>query len=384
MIPYSRQSINQDDINSVVEVLKSDFLTQGKKVPAFENAICDYTGSKYGVAVNSGTSALHIACLSLGLTTGDILWTTPITFVASANCGLYCGAHVDFVDIDTSAWNIDVNCLKEKLIEADKNGHLPKVLIVVHMAGLPADMLEIHALSEQYGFGIVEDASHALGATYLGKPVGSCQYSDITVFSFHPVKSITTGEGGMAVTNNQMLANRMRLFAGHGITKNSDLMNKEPDGEWYYQQIELGYNYRLSDIHAALGISQLKRLDEFVQRRSAIASVYDSSFEQLPLQTPLKYDDRQSAYHLYPVLLEESAAVDRKQLFTKLREKGIGAHVHYIPVHAQPYYQAKGFKLGDFRNAENYYNKVISLPCFPLLKAEEQQYVIDTIKDTLT
>lgn len=384
MIPYARQSIDQSDKDAVLEVLGSDFLTQGPKVPEFENAVCGYTGASFGVAVNSCTSALHIACLALGLGKGDYLWTTPLTFVASANCGLYCGGEIDFVDIDPVTRNIDVCLLKQKLELAEKSGSLPKILVVVHFCGLPADLKEIHVLSKRYQFKVIEDASHALGATYNDNPVGNCHYSDITVFSFHPVKPVTSGEGGMAVTNDRELAQNMRLFAGHGITRDPDLMTGEPEGDWYYQQVALGYNYRMSDIHAALGVSQLKHLKPFIQARQQIAVKYDKAFECLPLQLPTVPVDRKSAYHLYSVSLDANSTFSRKQLFDKLREKGIGVQVHYIPVHLQPYYQNKGFAKGDFPQAESFYDRAMSLPCFAHMTAAEQACVIDTIKDVVS
>jgi len=383
MIPYGRQTISQDDIDAVVEVLKSDFLTQGDVGPAFEKAVCDYTGTQYGVAVNSGTSGLHVACMALGLKSGDSLWTSPITFVASANCGLYCGANIDFVDIDKNSWNIDVDLLREKLELASHNNSLPRILVVVHLAGLPADMQQIHQLSCEYGFKVIEDASHALGATYQKKSIGNCQYSDIAVFSFHPVKPITTGEGGMAVTNDEELASKMRLFAVHGITRDASLMDKASEGDWYYQQVALGYNYRLSDIHAALGLSQLKRLDDFTLTRKQIADRYHKQLSELPLKLPTRLQDRSSAFHLYSVLLTDKAKLNRQQIFKQLRDKGIGVNVHYIPVHTQPFYRAMGFKSGDFPNSEHYYANAITLPCFPALQKNEQQYVINVLSELL-
>jgi len=384
MIPYGRQSISEADIEAVNKVLRSDYLTQGKIVPEFEQAVCNYTGARYGVAVNSGTSALHIACLALGLKEGDYLWTTPITFVASSNCGRYCGAEVDFVDINENSWNIDVGRLKEKLLVAEKENTLPKVLVVVHFAGLAADLEEIRELSNHYGFYVIEDACHALGARYRDLAVGGCQYSEITVFSFHPVKSITSGEGGMALTNDRQLAETMRLLSCHGITRNPDKMNRHIDGAWYYEQIMLGYNYRMSDIHAALGISQLKRLDEFVQHRSRIAETYHRELKRLPLQLPLIAGDHHSAYHLYTVVLTDGSALSRDELFSKMREREIGVNVHYIPVHTQPYYKKSGHQSGTYPKAENYYQRALTLPCFPGLQYSEQKYVIDTLTELLT
>jgi len=383
MIPYGRQSVSQEDIDAVIKVLKSDFLTQGPVTPEFEKAICSYTGATYGVAVSSGTAALHVACLALGLGKGDVLWTVPNTFVASANCGIYCGAQIDFVDISEYSWNIDVEKLKEKLEVASLSGKLPKVLVVVHFSGLPADMAEISELALKYDFHIIEDACHALGASYRTSHVGSCSYSDITVFSFHPVKSITTAEGGIAVTHNEEFANRMRLLASHGITRNQSMMMNESEGEWYYQQIELGFNYRLSDIHAGLGLSQLMKLDQFIETRQQIAREYDEAFSGLPVDVIPAYEDRKSAYHLYPIVLKGECAVSRSELYQRLREQGIGINVHYIPVHMQPYYRSNGFIEGDFPVAENYYRQAVSLPCFPELTTTQQRKVISLVQKYL-
>lgn len=380
MIPYSRQSVFQEDIDAVVDVLESNFLTQGPVVPEFEKAICEYTRAQFAVAVNSGTSALHIACLSLGLGKDDYLWTVPNTFVASANCGLYCGAQVDFVDIDAQSWNIDVEKLQEKLAIAAKSGKLPKILVVVHYAGLPADMQQIHDLSKEYGFAVIEDACHALGAFYQQEPIGRCVFSDLTVFSFHPLKSITSGEGGMAVTNDAQLAAQMKMLASHGITRDESLMEKSPDGPWYYQQLYLGYNYRMSDIHAALGLSQLKRLDNFVKKRRDVTERYNKELSKLPLQLPLSSNDRSSAHHLYPLRITTSADIQRKQLFIFLRENGIGVNVHYIPVHLQPFYRKMGFREGDFPVAEQFYQSAVSIPCYPTLTEQDQQFVIESLK----
>ncbi len=378
MIPYSCQSITQEDIDAVNEVLKSPFLTQGDAVPTFEQALCEYTGAHHAVAVNSGTSALHIACLALGLQADDYLWTSPISFVASANCGLFCGAKIDFVDINSDSWNIDVQLLEEKLEMAATQGRLPKILVVVHFAGLPADMDKIHQLSLKYQFRIIEDACHALGATYQGRAVGNCAYSDITVFSFHPVKSITTGEGGAAITNDLQLAQYMKMLASHGITRNNELMTHEPDGGWYYQQKALGYNYRLSDIHAALGVSQLKRLDDFINKRKKIAESYDNVLSGTLFQKPLRLQDRQSSFHLYVVLIPKT--MNRRRVFDRLRQAGIGVNVHYVPIHLQPYFASQGFDEGDFPLAESYYARAISLPCYPLLTEEKQHYVTECLE----
>ncbi len=386
MIPYGRQSISEEDIQAVVEVLRSDFLTQGPAVSVFEGGVCDYTGAKYGVAVNSGTSALHLACLALGLGAGDWLWTSCITFVASANCGRYCGAEVDFVDIDPVSWNLSVERLKEKLETANKENRLPKILVAVHLSGLPCDMEPIHALSKQYGFRVIEDASHAIGGRYQGEPVGSCRFSDITVFSFHPVKTVTTGEGGMALTNDQALADKMMRLRTHGITRDSELMSHEPDGPWYYQQIDLGFNYRMTDIQAALGISQLKRLDEFVSRRHELADRYDHLLQDLPIQCPSRDDgDKYSGLHLYVVRIKKhGSSGTHKQIFCYMRDKGVGVNVHYIPVHTQPYYNQQGMREGSFLEAERYYNEAISLPMYPELSEQQQNYVVDALKEAIS
>ena len=388
MIPYGHQDISEEDIEAVVEVLRSDYLTQGPAVPVFEQVICDYTEAKYGVAVNSGTSALHIACLALELGKGDWLWTTPITFVASANCGLYCDAKVDFVDIDPITWNLSAEKLEEKLKEAEREGKLPKVIVAVHLCGLSCDMEKISNLSKQYGFSIIEDASHALGGQYQEKNIGNGQYSDISTFSFHPIKNITTGEGGMAVTNNPELAEKMRRLRSHGITSDPALMTHSKDGLWYYQQIELGFNYRMSDLHAALGISQLKRLDEFIANRRSIAKRYDQALSELPLQLPSKSktnsEESSSAYHLYIIRLQNSQGKsDRKTVLEALRDKDIQAHVHYIPLHTQPYYQQFGFKEGDFPEAENYYSEAMTLPIYSAMSNAEQDTVVRELKTEL-
>jgi len=384
MIPYGRQNISDDDIKTVVDVLKSDFLTQGPLVPKFENVVCDYVGSKYGVAVNSGTSALHIACLSLGLKSGDWLWTTPVTFVASANCGLYCGAQVDFVDIDSNSWNISIDQLTKKLELAKKENKLPKILVAVHLCGLPCDMESLYQLSQEYGFYVIEDACHAIGGKYQNAPIGNCQYSDITVFSFHPVKTITTGEGGMAVTNNKKLAEKMRLLRSHGITREPGLMTSVPDGPWYYQQIELGFNYRMTDLQAALGISQLKRLDTFVAKRHEIAKKYNEFLSELPLQLPNHTDGKYSGMHLYVIRVKKNHTdKTHRQIFEFLRDKGIGVNLHYIPVHTQPYYKEMGFKQGDFKEAEAYYQEAISLPMFPDLTDEDIKTIVATVSKSL-
>lgn len=382
-IPYGRQHITDADIEAVVSVLKSDFLTQGSQVPAFEELVSTYTGASYGVAVNSATSALHIACLALGLGKGDWLWTTPNTFVASSNCALYCGATVDFVDIDPVTLNMSVEKLAEKLQLAKANHTLPKIVIPVHFAGEPCDMAAIYALSQQYGFKIIEDASHAIGGSYQQKPIGSCQYSDITVFSFHPVKIITTAEGGLATTNNQILAKKMQLFRSHGITREADKMTHEADGSWYYQQVDLGFNYRMTELQGALGVSQMANLDTFVARRHQLANRYDTLLAELPIILPFRNPKNYSGLHLYPIQIKPESGRTRKQVFDSLRAQNIGVNVHYIPVHTQPYYAKLGFKQGDFPHAESYYAQAISLPLYYDLSEDLQDQVIEALKVAL-
>lgn len=385
MIPYGRQDITQADIDAVVEVLKSDFLTQGPLVPRFEQAVATYTGAEYAVAVNSATSALHLACLALGLGPGDVLWTSPITFVASANCARYCGADVDFVDIDPRTYNLCPQALEQKLIEAERRGRLPKIVVPVHLAGQPCDMAAIHALAQRYGFRIVEDASHAIGARYRGEPVGNCRYSDITVFSFHPVKIITTAEGGMALTNDAALAEKMALLRSHGITREPEEMTHEPDGPWYYQQIDLGFNYRMTELQAALGLSQLERLDVYVAQRAKLAQQYDELLAGLPVVTPWQHPDGASAWHLYVVRLQlDGLPLNHRQVFEALREQGIGVNLHYIPVHTQPYYRRLGFGSGDFPIAEAYYAEAISLPLYPTLPESDQMRVVSALRRVLS
>ena len=385
MIPYGRQDISETDIQAVVDVLRSDFLTQGPAVPAFENAVADYCGAGHAVTVNSATSALHIACLALGVGKGDIVWTSPITFVASANCALYCGADVDFVDIDPRTYNLSTERLAEKLAQAEKSGRLPKVVIPVHLCGQPCDMAGIHALSQRYGFKIIEDASHAIGGKYKGEPIGNCRYSDITVFSFHPVKIITTGEGGMALTNNENLAKRMQLLRSHGITREAGEMTHAPDGPWYYQQIELGFNYRMTDIQAALGLSQMSRLDEFVAKRHAIAKRYEQLLADLPVITPWQHPDGYSGLHLYVIRLKlAEIGKTHRQVFEALRAAGIGVNLHYIPVYRQPYYEDMGFKAGLCPEAERYYLEAISLPMYPNLTEAQQDKVIESLRVATT
>ena len=381
MIPYGRQDITDEDVQAVVEVLKSDFLTQGPSVPRFEDLVAEYCGVENAVAVNSATSALHIACLALGLGKGDLLWTVPTTFVASANCALYCGAEVDFVDIDPQSYTMSVPALAEKLKFAKLQGLLPKIVVPVHLCGQSADMAGIQVLAQEYGFKIIEDASHAIGGSYKGEPIGNCSYSDITVFSFHPVKIITTGEGGMALTNDRELARKMELLRSHGITRETDLMTHEPDGPWYYEQIDLGFNYRMTDLHAALGCSQMTRLDDYVARRHELANHYHEALSDLPVITPWQSSEGYSAYHLYVIRLDsDKIAPSHLQVFNSLREQGIGVNMHYIPVHTQPYYQDLGFMIGDFPEAESYYAEAISLPLYPTLTHEKQQEVISALK----
>ena len=384
MIPYGKQDINPADINSVIDVLQSDFLTQGPQTPLFEKTLVDYCGVNYGVAVNSATSALHIACLALGLGEGDWLWTSPNSFVASANCGLYCDAKIDFVDIDSKTYNLSTIELEKKLIQAKQENKLPKVVIPVHFAGQSCNMKKIHFLSQEYGFKIIEDASHAIGGKYLEKPIGGCQYSDITVFSFHPVKIITTAEGGLATTNSKELAEKMRLFRSHGITRDKTLMTRDPDGDWYYQQVGLGFNYRMTELQAALGISQMQRLDEFVAKRHILQERYDLLLSDLPIIEPYQDKDNYSALHLYPIQIDlNKVSKNREQIFNVLRENGIGVNVHYIPIHTQPYYLQFGFREGDFPNSESYYNRTISIPLFHTMTAEQQDEVLDVLKRVL-
>ena len=378
-IPYGRQDVNKNDIDAVVDVLKSDYLTQGPVVPKFESAIALNTGAKYAVAVNSATSALHLACLALDVGPGDHVWTSPITFVASANCALYCGANVDFVDIDSRTYNMSVSVLTEKLQQAHKTNTLPKVLIPVHLAGQSCEMKAIHSLSLKYGFKIIEDASHAIGARYLDNPVGNCCYSDITIFSFHPVKIITTGEGGMAVTNNNNLANIMRRLRSHGITRNPSEMVGTTDGSWYYQQLNLGFNYRMTDIQAALGLSQLNRLEKFVVKRNSLSRRYNELLKDLPITLPWQHSDCFSACHLYIIRISnKSESFDRLEVFERFLSNGIGVNMHYIPVYRQPYYKKFNYNYDDFPEAENYYLESISLPLFPNL-TEQQQVLITKI-----
>lgn len=381
MIPYGRQHITQSDIDAVTEVLQSDFLTQGPAVPAFEQRLCDLTTAKHAVAVNSATSALHIACLALGVGPGSRVWTSPVSFVASANCARYCGADVDFVDVEPDSGNMAVDKLRKKLELARTLDTLPQVIIPVHLAGASCDMQQIHYLANEFGFAIIEDASHAVGASYKDEPVGNCRYSDITVFSFHPVKIITTAEGGMALTNRTELADKMRLLRSHGISRDDALMTEPSHGAWYYQQLLLGLNYRMTDLQAALGLSQSIRLLPIIQKRQLLAANYNRLLAHLPLGMPALDDENISAWHLYIIRLDDKSM--RKAVFDGLRAAGIGVNVHYIPIHTQPYYQQLGFDWGDFTVAEDFYERIISLPMFPELTGEQQQYIADTLQQVL-
>ncbi len=380
IIPYGQQEVSDDDIDAVVNVLRSSCLTQGLVVPKFEHKVSEYVGSKYAVAVNSGTSALHIACHSLGLGKGDYLWTTPITFVASSNCALYCGAKVDFVDIDSNSWNMSVELLSEKLKKAKDNNMLPKVVVVVHLCGLSCEMEQIQNLAKKYKFYIIEDACHALGGKYQNQMIGNCRYSDITVFSFHPVKNITTGEGGMAVTNNRELFKHMCILRSHGITRDPSEMIQGSDYSRTYQQIDIGFNYRMTDIQAALGISQLVRLDGFIQKRHQIAKIYNKSLDRLFLKLPIYNNiSHYSGLHLYVIRTKGLSVGHNKELFNILRSQGVGVNKHYIPVYRQPYYSKFGFKIDNFNNAELYYKEAITLPIFPSLTKNNIKYVVDIV-----
>jgi len=380
MIPYARQDISQADIDAVVAVLRSDFLTQGPTIADFEQAVAARTTARHAVAANSATSALHFACLALGLGPGDRLWTVPNTYVASANCGRYCGAEVDFVDIDARTYNLSTDALTSKLAAAERAGSLPKVLVAVHFAGQSCDMQGIHALSVRYGFRVVEDASHAIGGRYRGGAVGSCTYSDIAVFSFHPVKIITSGEGGMALTNDAKLAARMRRLRTHGVTREPAQLRRADQGPWYYEQLDLGFNYRMTDIQAALGLSQLRRIDEFLARRRQIAATYDRRLADLPLILPFQHPDTESAFHLYPVQVDDARTqLDRATLVERLRKLGVAASVHYIPVHTQPYYRRQGFRQGQFPKAESYYSRAMSLPMYASLSASDVDSVVSAL-----
>ncbi|GCA52245.1 UDP-4-amino-4-deoxy-L-arabinose--oxoglutarate aminotransferase [Sinorhizobium sp. KGO-5] len=377
MIPYGRQDITQADIDAVADVLRSDYLTQGPMVPRFEEALTGHTGVKFAIAANSATSALHIACMAVGLGPGDWLWTSPLTFVASANCALYCGAGIDFVDVDPRTYNLSPAELERKLVKAEREGVLPKVVVPVHLTGQPCEMEEIHELGKRYGFKVIEDASHAIGGKYQGEPIGNCRFSDVTVFSFHPVKIVTTAEGGAALTNNRELADRMALFRSHGITRDPAAMTHEPDGPWYYQQLDLGYNYRMTDMQAALGLSQMARLNEYVARRHVLARRYDEMLAPLPVVRPWQHPDSYSGLHLYVIRLElANVSKSRRAVFEGLRARGVGVNLHYIPIHTQPYYSRFGFRNGDFPESERYYEEAITLPMYPLMSEAQQDEVV--------
>ena len=385
MIPYGRQEVTDEDILEVEKVLRSDFLTQGPIIPKFEQAIADYCGVNYTVAVNSATSALHIACLALDLGPGDWMWTSPNTFVASANCAIYCGAKVDFVDIDPKTYNISIGALTDKLYEAEKLGKLPKIVIPVHFAGQPCEMQKIHDLSKKYGFKIIEDASHAIGSS-LGKiKTGSCKYSDISIFSFHPVKIITSAEGGIALTKNENLQNKMQRFRNHGITRDNKIMKPRSNNEiWNYQQIELGFNYRITDVQAALGLSQLKRLDNYVEIRHKIAEYYNSKLKKLPITLPFQAKNTYSSYHLYPIRVKKNlTGKSQKEIYNSLLKKFIAVNIIYIPVHRHPFYEDLGFKKNDFPEAEKFHNEVICIPMYPTLNHDQKNKIIKSLETVL-
>jgi len=384
MIYYGKQSISKEDIQAVEEVLHSDFLTQGPAIERFEHPVADYCGAKYAVAVCNATAALHIACLSAGLGEGDTLWTSPITFVASANCGRYCDAEVDFVDIDEKTYNVSVTALEEKLQCAREENNLPKVVIPVHLAGQSCDMARIKELSRKYGFTIIEDASHAVGADYLDTKVGSCAFSDMAVFSFHPVKIITTGEGGMVLTNNRELYEKLMLYRSHGITRDPAKMTHISDGSWYYQQIALGCNYRMTDIQAALGASQMMRLDAFGERRRALAARYDALLQDLPLVTPYVMGGADPSWHIYVVRMAfDQISKTKQQIFEEMKEQGVVLNLHYIPVHRQPYYEKLGFRQGDFPQSEKYYDEAFTLPLYYDLTNDEQDHIVESLRKLL-
>ena len=382
-IPYGQQNISKDDIESVVDVLNSDFLTQGPKVPEFEDAIKKYCHVNHAIAVNSATSALHIACLSLGLKKGDALWTSPISFVASSNAGLYCGANVDFVDIDYRSNNMCIVALENKLIDAKINNSLPKIVMPVHMGGFSCDMEEIYKLSKKYNFKIIEDASHAIGGKYKDKPVGACIYSDITVFSFHPVKIITTGEGGMATTNKKDLFEKMNILRTHGITRDIKEMHNKDEGDWYYEQIDLGLNYRMTELQAALGISQMSRIDDFVLQRNNHASFYKDKLSSLDIFLPPENPKVYSSFHLFIVKIKSQSSAQRRVIFDYMKKENIGVNVHYIPIHLQPYYKKLKFKKGDYPISETYYNSAISIPLYPHIEEIDIKRVVMELSKAL-
>jgi UDP-4-amino-4,6-dideoxy-N-acetyl-beta-L-altrosamine transaminase len=383
VIPYGRQDISAEDVEAVIGVLRSDFLTQGPAIDRFEAAVAAYCGAKYAVAVCNATAALHIACLASGLQAGDRLWTSPNTFVASANCGLYCGAEVDFVDIDPETFNLDPATLEAKLEAAAKAGTLPKILAPVHFSGQPCDMERIAKAARRHGVTLLEDASHAVGAKYRGRPVGDCAFSDMAVFSFHPVKIVTTAEGGMVLTNRKDLYERLIRLRSHGITRDPAYMQGESDGPWYYQQVDLGYNYRITDMQAALGASQMARLDAFVARRTALAERYDRLLAKSPLDLPGRMPGAESSHHLYVIRLKPELAAHRRRVFESLRADGIGVNLHYIPVHTQPYYRGLGFRAGDFPVSEDYYRRAMSIPLYPGMSDTDQDRVVAALEKAL-
>jgi len=382
-IPYGKQSIDDKDIDSVISVLKSDYLTQGPVLKRFEQAFCDFTGANFGVAVSNATAALHVACLALGVSKGDSVWTSPNSFIASANCARFCGADVDFVDIDSNTYNLCSIKLEQKLLQAKLDGCLPKVVIPVHFAGHPCNMSRIYELSKIYHFSIIEDASHAVGAKYKDKPIGYCEFSDICIFSFHPVKIITSGEGGLALTNSARLEKAMRSYACHGIERSSDDLIEQEQGDWYYEQQHLGFNYRMTELQAALGLSQLEKVNSFVKKRHQLFEQYKYLLKDLDIHLPNLENDSYSSLHLYPILLSERLTSEKKWIFSELRRQGIGVQTHYIPIHTQPYYQALGFALGDFPKAENYYQRSISLPMYSDLTLHEQTHVVNIFREIL-
>jgi UDP-4-amino-4,6-dideoxy-N-acetyl-beta-L-altrosamine transaminase len=384
MIPYGRQDVTEEDIDAVVQVLRSDFLTQGPLVPRFEAEIARTCNARHAVAVNSATSALHIACLALGLGPGDWLWTSTITFLASANCGRYCGANVDFVDIDPRTYNLSPTALRRKLEIAKSENRIPKIVVPVHLCGQPCDMAAIRELAVEYGFKVIEDASHAVGGRYRGEPIGNCRFSDITVFSFHPVKIITTAEGGLALTNDPSLARQMELLRTHGMTRQPEEMTHPSDGPWYYQQVALGFNYRLTEVQAALGLSQLHRLDEYVARRHVLAAQYDDLLADLPVVTPWQHPDSYSGLHLYVVRVKQDRIRrSHRDVFEALRSQGIGVNLHYIPVHTQPYYLELAAHTGTYPEAERYYSEAISLPMYSSLEDAQQKVVVAALRHAL-
>jgi UDP-4-amino-4,6-dideoxy-N-acetyl-beta-L-altrosamine transaminase len=381
VIPYGRQVISEADIESIVQVLRSDLLTQGPQVPTFEASVAHVVGVPHAIAVNSATSALHLGCLALDLGPGDWLWTSPNSFVASANCGIFCGARVDFVDVDSKTYNLSAQALADKLAHAKLEGRLPKVVIPVHFAGQSCDMDTIGALAREYGFKVIEDASHAIGSLWKGNHVGGCKHSDITIFSFHAVKIITTAEGGLLTTRDAGIAQRLVDLRSHGITREAGRLKRADQGSWYYEQQSLGYNYRMTELQAALGVSQMNELDRFIARRQELVARYENGFKGMPIVRPWQHPDSNSAFHLYVIQVAEGARMDRRQLFDALRRSGIFANVHYIPIHLQPFYQRMGFRPGDFPETEAYYAHAISLPLYAGLTDSDQDYVIEKVKE---